>query len=61
MSARIDGLEVDPGDDVDLTIGFDLGGLRIGAELSRRMRQRPPTLTAWARGAKHSLERQALP
>lgn len=44
MSARIDDLEVDPGDDVDLTIGFYLGGLRVGAENSRGMRSKPEAL-----------------
>ena len=42
MSARIDGSEADPmadpGDGVDLVIGWYLGGLRIGAEISRGMR-----------------------
>ena len=38
MPARINGLEADRGDDVDLAIGVNLGGLRIGVEISRGMR-----------------------
>ena len=40
MSDRIDGLGAAPGDGADLVVGFDLGGLRIGAEISRGMRLR---------------------
>lgn len=38
MPARINGFEADRGDDVDLAIGFNLGGLRTGVEVSRGMR-----------------------
>lgn len=40
MSARINGLGAAPGDGVELAVGFDLGGLRIGAEIGRGMRLR---------------------
>ena len=38
MSARINALEADLGDGVDLAIGLYFSGLRKGAEISRGMR-----------------------